>query len=163
MGELDGIDPVISSIAVALGVGLLIGVEREKRKGTGPGRAAAGVRTFAITALLAVLAALSGSNLLLGASALGVVALSVAAYLRSHRDDPGLTTEIALIATFVIGALAASRPMLSASCGVLVALLLYLREKLGSFVQEKLTDQELLDALLLAAAALVILPILPEE
>ncbi len=163
MGELDGIDPVISSIAVALGVGLLIGVEREKRKGTGPGRAAAGVRTFAITALLAVLATLSGSIVLLGASALGVVALSVAAYLRSHRDDPGLTTEIALIATFVIGALAASRPMLSASCGVLLALLLYLREKLGSFAQEKLTDQELLDALLLAAAALVILPILPDE
>ena len=164
MEAFDGIfDPAVSSIAVALGVGMLVGVERERRKGEGPGRAAAGVRTFTITALLAALATLSQSNLLLGAAALGVVALAVAAYLRTHRDDPGLTTEVALIATFVIGALAVTRPMLAAAAGVLLALLLYARETLGSFARQELSAQELLDALLLAAAALIVLPILPDE
>jgi uncharacterized membrane protein (DUF4010 family) len=164
MESFDGIfDPVVSSIAVALGAGLLVGVERERRKGEGPERSAAGVRTFAITALLAVLAALSESTLLLGFSAFGVIALTVVSYLRSRSDDPGLTTEVALIATFVIGALAASRPMIAAAAGVLLALLLYARESLGGFAREKLSEQELLDALLLAAAALVVLPILPDE
>ena len=51
-----------SAILVALGAGLLIGVEREKRMKDDEVAAAAGVRTFAITALLGVLAALSGSN-----------------------------------------------------------------------------------------------------
>jgi uncharacterized membrane protein (DUF4010 family) len=163
METFDGIlDPVVSSLAVALGTGLLIGVERERRKGEGPERSAAGVRTFAITALLAVLAALSGSHLLLAAAALGVIALTVASYMRSRSADPGLTTEVALIATFVIGVLAASRPMLAAAAGVLLALLLFARESLGGFAREKLTEQELLDALLLAAAALVVLPILPD-
>lgn len=164
MQGFDGIlDPVVSAIAVALGAGLLVGVERERRKGQGPDRSAAGVRTFAITSLLAVLAALSGSSLLLGAAALGVIALTVASYLRSRSADPGLTTEIALIATFVIGVLAVSRPLLAAASSVLLALLLFARESLGGFAREKLSEQELFDALLLAAAALVVLPILPDE
>ena len=43
-------------LIVALGIGLLIGAERERRKGEGPFRAAAGVRTFAITAVLGAVA-----------------------------------------------------------------------------------------------------------
>lgn len=35
------------SLAVALGIGLLIGAERERRKGRGPLRSPAGIRTFA--------------------------------------------------------------------------------------------------------------------
>jgi uncharacterized membrane protein (DUF4010 family) len=53
--------------------------------------------------------------------------------------------------------------MLAAAAGVLLALLLHLREQLGRFARDKLTEQELFDALLLAAAALVVLPILPDE
>jgi hypothetical protein len=44
---------LILSTAVALGVGLLIGIERERSKGSGPSREFAGVRTFAIALLLA--------------------------------------------------------------------------------------------------------------
>ena len=51
-----------AAILVALGAGLLIGVERERRMKDGKTAAAAGVRTFSITALLGVLAALSGSH-----------------------------------------------------------------------------------------------------
>jgi hypothetical protein len=41
-----------AEFAVALGIGLLIGLERERHKGSGPGREAAGIRTFALVSLL---------------------------------------------------------------------------------------------------------------
>src|SRR5688572_33383833 len=86
-----------SAILVALGAGLLIGVERERRIKEDAVPAAAGVRTFAITALLGVLAALSDSQILFGAVALGVIVLTALSYQRSHDGDPGLTTEVALL------------------------------------------------------------------
>jgi uncharacterized membrane protein YhiD involved in acid resistance len=46
----------VVSFAVALGAGLLIGIERERRKGAGPDRALAGVRTFTLTSLAGALA-----------------------------------------------------------------------------------------------------------
>ncbi|HEY9096852.1 MAG TPA: MgtC/SapB family protein, partial [Hydrogenophaga sp.] len=47
-------------LAVALGCGLLIGIERERRKGDGPQRAFAGLRTFSLACVLGALAALTG-------------------------------------------------------------------------------------------------------
>ncbi len=152
-----------SAILVALGAGLLIGIERERRMHADKNPAAAGVRTFAITALVGVLVALSGSNLLLAAAALGVITLTALSYNKSHAVDPGLTTEIALLGTFIIGVLAASRPILAAASGVLVVVLLVLRTPLHSFARAELSDQELRDAVLLAAAAILVLPILPDE
>jgi uncharacterized membrane protein (DUF4010 family) len=148
---------------VALGAGLLIGVERERRMKADKAAAAAGVRTFAITSLSGVLAALSGSNIVLAAVALGVVALTTVSYLRSHEGDPGLTSEVALLATFLTGVLAASRPILAAAAGVIVVVLLVARGPLHAFAHAKLSDQELQDAVLLAAAAILVLPILPDH
>jgi uncharacterized membrane protein YhiD involved in acid resistance len=45
------IDPVILNLVVALGIGLLIGGERERRKSEGPSRSPAGIRTFAVASL----------------------------------------------------------------------------------------------------------------
>lgn len=44
-------ETTLLGFAAALGAGLLIGIERERRNGTGPKRALAGVRTFALAAL----------------------------------------------------------------------------------------------------------------
>src|SRR5512134_3963479 len=85
-----------SAILVALGAGLMISIERERRMKADNKAAAAGVRTHAITALLGVLAALSGSQIVLGAIGLGVVALTALSYRRTHGGDPGLTSEMAL-------------------------------------------------------------------
>ena len=152
-----------SAILVALGAGLLIGVERERRMKADQVPAAAGVRTFAITALLGVLAALSGSNIVLAAVALGVVMLTALSYQRSRDADPGLTSEVSLLATFLTGVLAASRPILAAAAGVIVVVLLVARGPLHAFARAKLSDQELQDAVLLAAAAILVLPILPDH
>ena len=156
-------DPAILSIGVALGVGLLIGVERERRKGDGPERAAAGVRTFAIAGLIGVLAMLTGSSVMVAIAGAGIVALTTVSYLHSGDSDPGLTTEAALIATFILGALAVSRPMIAAGAGVAIALLLISRGALHGFVQRELSDREVRDGIMLAAAALIVLPVLPDH
>ncbi|MDF3020009.1 MAG: putative rane protein of unknown function [Steroidobacteraceae bacterium] len=121
------------------------------------------MRTFAITALLAVFATLSESLIIVVIVGAGVVALTALSYLKSHREDMGLTTEMALLATFVIGVLAAKQPLLSAAAGVLVAILLVLRRPLHGFARKDLSEQELRDAVLLAAAAILVLPILPDH
>ena len=155
-----------SAILVALGAGLIIGVERERRGGEHSPPAMAGVRTFALTSLLGVFAALADSAVLLGVVAAGVVALTAVAYFRESggsKLESGLTTEVALLATFVTGVLAASQPLLAAAAGVLIVLLLVLRAPLHGFARKELSEQELRDAVLLAAAAILVLPLLPDH
>jgi len=151
------------SFAVALGIGLLIGLERERRKGHGETRAIAGIRTFALTALLGALAEELGGGLGLAVAALFVGGLIAIGYLRAPRRDPGVTTEVALFITLLLGALANDDARLAAGVGVLVALLLALRGRLHRLATEVITAKELHDGLLLAAAALVVLPLLPDQ
>ena len=158
-----GLPDSVSAILVALGAGLLIGIERERHTVGSNTPAIAGVRTFAITALLGALAALSDSTLLLGVVAAGVMLLTAVAYFKSHGEDPGLTTEMALLSTFVTGVLAASQPMLAAAAGVLIVVLLLSRSHLHGFARKELSEQELRDAVLLAAAAILVLPLLPDH
>jgi len=150
-------------LAVALGIGLLLGAERERRKGEGPARGAAGIRTFALVALAGGIAMAVGGGLVL-AVALGFVALAVlAAYVLGDRTDPGLTTEVAVVVAFLLGALAQQEPQLAAGIAVVVTILLAAREQLHRLVSRALTEQEVHDALLFAGAALVILPLAPNE
>src|SRR5262249_32260446 len=66
--RVTGIESLPLRLAIALGIGLLIGAERERRKGTGPGRAPAGIRTFALVALAGGLALAFGGELILAVS-----------------------------------------------------------------------------------------------
>lgn len=160
---LGSISPDVLSLVVGLGIGLLIGIERERRKGEGASRAAAGVRTFVVVALSGAITALFESPVLI-AVGFGIVGLLAAAsYLRSSQRDPGLTTEIALVVTFLVGALAHRAPQLAAGLGTLIALLLASRQFLHELVRSRLSDREVFDGLLLAGAALVILPLMPDR
>ncbi len=150
-------------LAAALGIGLLIGIERERRKGEGPARAVAGVRSFAVVSLLGAVSMMLGEALLLAVAAAGVAALAAVGYARTLRQDPGLTTEIALLLTLLLGALAMREPPLAAALGAGVAILLAARDRIHHFVRRVLTEQELNDALVLAAATLVILPLVPDR
>jgi uncharacterized membrane protein (DUF4010 family) len=150
-------------LAVSLGIGLLIGAERERRKGIGSSRAPAGIRTFALVSLAGGVSLAFGGEAVLAVSTLVVGALAAIAYSRSRSRDPGLTTEIALLTTFLLGALAVRQPPLAAGLGVAVAILLAARTRLHRFVRRVLTEQELHDALIFAAAALVVLPLTPDR
>ncbi len=149
-------------LAVALGIGLLIGIERERRKGDGPGRSIAGVRTFAVVALLGAVSTLLGEEILLAVTVCGVIALAAVSYQRS-TEDPGLTTEVALLLTVLLGALAMQQPALAAGLGAGVAILLAARSRLHHFARKVLSEREFNDALVLAAATLVVLPLIPDR
>jgi uncharacterized membrane protein (DUF4010 family) len=151
----------ILGLAVALGIGLLVGIERERRKGVGDHRAEAGLRTFAIAAVAGAVAQLvqAPGLVLIGA---GLVALLAAlSHWKSRSNDPGITTELALFATYSIGVLSISSPALAAACGTGLALLLASRSRLHRFATQLLSEQELHDGVLLAALALVVLPLIP--
>ena len=155
------IDPTILSLCVALGIGLLIGVERERRKGDGATRGAAGVRTFALAALLGAIARLVGGEWLLVIACVGVALLATAAYLKDRSDDPGITTEVALILTLLLGGMAKDQPQIAAGLGVVVAILLAARSPMHRFAGAVLSEAEVRDGLIFAAATFVIWPLLP--
>lgn len=147
-------------LAVALGAGLLVGLERERRKGQGDDREAAGLRTFMVAALTGAVAQMLSAVLAAMALA-GVAALAALSYWRSRSRDPGLTTELALLATALIGMLAVEQPALAAGCAAVLAAVLAARERLHHFATEWLSERELHDGLLLSALVLVLLPLLP--
>jgi uncharacterized membrane protein (DUF4010 family) len=157
------LNPLVTNLAVALGVGLLIGAEPERRKGRGESRAPAGIRTFAIVALLGALSLEVGGGLLLSVATVGVAVLAAVAYRRAKGPDPGLTTEAALVFTVVLGGFAMRQPAVAAGLSVIVAILLFARSRVHHFVRSVVTEDELHDLLLLAAAALVILPLAPNR
>jgi len=153
---------LLFGLAAALGGGLLIGVERERRKGFGQHRALAGVRTFTLASLTGAAVGLLGAPLLEFAGGALVVVLAAIARWRERSRDPGITTELALFATYLLGLVAVWRPALSAGGAVLIAVLLTSRRALHRFSVITLTETELRDGLLFAALALIVLPLLPD-
>ena len=153
----------ILAYGLALGIGLLIGAERERRKGIGPARAPMGIRTFASVSLLGAVSFSLGDSILLAVMAFAVAGLSVMAYRFSHEQDPGLTTEVALLLTLLLGGLSMREPTLASGVAVILTILLTARNFLHRFVSTVLSESELNDALILAAAALVLLPLAPDQ
>jgi uncharacterized membrane protein (DUF4010 family) len=154
---------LLVGFTVALAVGVLIGIERERRKRDPAVGSAGGLRTHVIAALAGAIAVQFPGVAVLVAGAVFVGALVVVAYWRSRSADPGLTSEITLFTTYLLGAMAPRLPELAAAIGVVMALLLALRSFLHGLVSKALSDREVLDLLLLAAAALVIWPLMPDR
>ena len=154
--------PGFLAVAVCIGIGLMIGIERERaRSGEDDGHPG-GIRTFTLIALLGMLSSWLGTAMLL-AGFLGVTALAVAAHVRSRSPDLGLTTEVAMPVTFLLGAVTTLQPAWAAGLGVLVAVLLAAKSSMHHFSRKVLTASEVRDGLILAAAVLVVLPLLPEQ
>ncbi|WP_374661699.1 DUF4010 domain-containing protein [Inhella sp.] len=154
---------LLQGLAVALGCGLLVGLERERRKGRGPGREVAGLRSFAVAALAGALAAWLDGGWLMAAALLSVSLLVAATRWGRPGSDPGLTTELALLAIVLIGALAMREPLWAAVSSVLITVLLAARQRMHHFARRVLREEELHDGLLLAALALLVLPLLSPE
>lgn len=150
-------------LLLSVGIGLLVGIERERSKGAGPTRRAAGLRTFALIGLVGGVAGLFAQPSLTAVAGLFVAAAAVVSYRRSQRDDPGLTTEVAMFATFLLGVMTADRPQAAVAAGVVMAGLLAARASLQTLVRDVLTQRELMDGFAFAIAALVILPLLPNR
>lgn len=151
---------VLSGLVTALAIGLLIGTVREKLHADQ--KLHSGIRTHAVLSLVC------SAGMTLGLYAFLVVlavvgGLVVVSYRNSVSSDVGMTGEVALLATAMLSALAHQNPALAAALGVLVAGLLFAKVPLRRFSRELLSLNELQDGLLLCAAILVVLPLLPKE
>src|SRR5262249_28287491 len=170
------LDELISRLGVALGIGLLIGLERGWRpRGATPGSRALGLRPFALSGLLGgVIAALAlalPKQEAGGAASLAIIfGVAVAAYsaviapfTRDENQDAGYfsaTTAIAALLTFALGAYALLVDMRVAAA-VAATALLAAREELHGWV-ETITWPELRSAVVLLTMTFIGLPILPD-
>lgn len=148
-------------LATALGLGLLVGAVRERRRPEAAG-SAAGLRTHALVALCGAV------GFWLGAAPFAVVlalagTFAALSYRHSGSTDPGLTGEIALVLTCLLGGLAVPLPALSGGLGVVVAVLLYAKAPLHRLARERVSEREVRDGLVLLASALVVLPLVPDR
>jgi uncharacterized membrane protein (DUF4010 family) len=151
------------NFAVALALGLLIGLERERRKGEGPTRRPAGVRTFSLASVLGAISVHLGGTTLLAVVTGAVALLTALSYFRCHETDPGLTTDVGLVITLLLGGLAMSDTLLAAALGATVAVILAVKAPVHRFVKGVLTDTEVNDWLVFAIASVVIWPQLPDR
>ncbi|RZL10821.1 MAG: DUF4010 domain-containing protein [Rubrivivax sp.] len=162
LGNAFGVpDDLLLGLAAALGSGLLVGLERERARRRG--REPAGLRTFTLAALAGGIAQALQLPGLVAAVALAIAVLAAATTLRHRGHDPGLTTEIALLVTYLIGALCVTAPLLGAPAAVVLTALLAARSRLHRFATQVLREEELHDLLLLGALALVVLPLMPQQ
>ena len=149
---------VAIKIAIALGIGLLVGFERAwAHKETG-------VRTFAITALLGTLTALV-SNQFAVVSLVGVFVLIAYINGRSLLVERSLemTTSVALIVVFVLGVLVGQGHLFTpVASAILMTMLLAWKTELQRFAGD-LTPSEVRSAVLLGLIGFVIYPLLPNR
>lgn len=157
-------------LGLALGVGLIVGIERGWRQRDEPeGGRTAGVRTFA---LIGFLGGLAGATSLISGTPLPWIAclvlLTAVFALFSLREgiaerDFSVTSVVAAMTVFLLGVLAIQADMrLAAAGGVVTAVLLAGREYLHRTVS-RLSWLELRSALLLMAMTAVVLPLLPNR
>jgi len=162
---------VALSFATAVLLGALVGIEREKRKAEeGETGGIAGLRTFTLLALFGAaagwLARETSSPWILAAGLLIVGAFVVAGYFiaaRSNPDATGLTTEVAAVVVFLLGAMVMfGHQELAIGLGVVTAAVLAYKQPLHSFV-DKLGWDDVYAGLRLLIATFIALPLLPDK
>lgn len=147
----------------SLGIGLLIGLERERSPA-----AKAGLRTFALVALAGTLGAMlsehTGAPWVLGAGLMILGGMMVAMYFKdSDETDPGTTTIAAVVVCYGLGALVwYGQPQLAVTLAILVTVLLYFKAELEQ-VSKALTRTDLVSILQFAVLSFVVLPVVPDQ
>lgn len=159
-----GLAQQLQAFATSLAIGLLLGLERERRPD-----AKAGLRTFALVALFGTLSGLiadeTGNAWIIALGLIIVGAMMVAANsLDAHADhDPGTTSVVALLICYSLGTAVWYRyDTLAAMLAVATTALLYFKPELHGF-SRSLTRKDLISILQFAVLSLVVLPILPDE
>ncbi|MGA9140696.1 MAG: MgtC/SapB family protein [Methanocella sp.] len=174
------LDP-LWKLLLALAIGLMVGFEREIAQEKMTNVKFAGLRTFGLSGLIGGVAAYLASNsigtpagtalminpygyFILGVALLAIMTLLGLAYYRSTgiQQHLGFTTEISVILTFLMGALAFFDPGVVIILAVVTTIILAFKQQLHEFTH-KIPKEEFYDSLLFALIAIVILPILPNH
>ena len=155
---------ILQAFATSLGIGLLIGLERERQPDV-----KAGLRTFALVSLLGCLTALlaqtTANPWLLAAGLLSIAIMMITSFATDPLDngDPGTTSVVALMVCYTLGALVwYGHASLAVMLGIATTALLYFKHQLHD-ITHRLTHTDILSVLQFGVLSLVILPILPNH
>jgi uncharacterized membrane protein (DUF4010 family) len=154
----------VQAFVISLAIGLLIGIERERRVDP-----KAGLRTFALVGLLGCLCALiaekTGNAWILAIGMLVVGAMMIAVTLADPEEtgDPGTTSVVAMLVCFGLGAAVwFGYATIAVMAAIATTVLLYFKQQLHGLTTS-LTHKDLISMLQFAVLSLVVLPVLPEQ
>ena len=165
------VDPqAVWNFATALLIGALLGIERERHKREHDEQTIGGLRTFILFALIGALGGwltlALDSPWILAAALLASLAPVLAGYVISARTQPdalGLTTELAAVATCLLGAMTTlGYRELAVGLGVAVAAVLAYKQPLHGLVQ-RLDREDVYAGLRLLIATFIVLPLLSDD
>jgi len=155
---------LLLDLFIALGIGLLVGLQKERTASP-----LAGLRTFALVSVVGAVTAILSSTTgpwVIVAALVAIAALMVLGNVMSMRKgdiDPGQTTEVAIILTFLIGALVVVGPReIAIVAGATLAMLLHLRDEMKGWVR-RLSDRDVRAIMQFVVVSLIVLPVLPDE
>lgn len=160
------ISPFIQGLLATIGIGLIIGLEREFNTHQEAAHLG-GIRTFPLVAILGFSLASVAKNttpLLLAAALVGMfILIAVAYWVQTQKGKLGLTTELALLITFVLGTLTAYGFLVEAvSVTVFITTLLSLKDQFHGFIK-RITEEELFAFIKFIIIALLVMPLLPDQ
>jgi len=152
---------------LAIAIGLLIGLERERARTEQRVHEPLGSRTFTLLALLGAVAAHVESPAIAIVLSVFSGAIIIAGYFRSRVSEEGagvgMTTEVAAMAAFTLGYLSHSEPALAIMLAVITLVVLALKPRIHHFAQVGLRQEEISAALTFLVIAFVVLPLLPNR
>jgi len=144
---------------ISLGIGALIGVEREFSKK----QTILGIRTLALSSLLGMLFSYLDLSLLTPIGFIVVATFGILSFSKQKRKVFGLTTLFSLLLSYIFGVLVGSGYIIEAvGLSVIVTLLLFIRPQTRIFVK-KLKKEEIFEALEFGIILFILYPILPQS
>lgn len=159
---------VFQQLGVALALGTLIGLERE-RKNQLEGRrdTYGGIRTYALIGLLGALAYMLSvySMAFFIVISVGIFALIVSGYILTGSKflSFGMTSEVASVLVYILGVFSAMKMyVLATAVALVVLLILFFKQPLHKLAK-KIEERELISTLQFMIIAFVILPLLPNQ
>jgi uncharacterized membrane protein (DUF4010 family) len=151
-------------IFISLGLGMLVGLQRESVDSK-----TAGIRTFPLVSLMGTLTAMMAQTVsfwIIAAGLIAVAAILVTSNLhRMHEGapSPGITTEVAVILMYVVGAyLTTGNYAIAVVVTGIITVLLHFKATLHGWV-DKIGQKDLLGIMQFILISMVILPVLPDE
>jgi uncharacterized membrane protein (DUF4010 family) len=151
---------VFQRLGVALGLGLLVGLQREQAQSR-----VGGLRTFPLITVFGILCgflAQGAGGWVIAAGVAAIATIAVIANLPGHPSSGGMTTEVSLLVMFGVGAyLATGAIPVAVAIGGGTAVLLHFKATMHKLA-ERLDERELTALMRFALLALVILPALPD-
>ena len=168
--DLQQADLPLLDFAIALFLGALVGLEREKKQATDPERGIGGLRTFmlfaeagAVAAWLSLQTASPWIFVATGALVTALVVVGYLAWVRKRRDDVGLTTETAAVVVYLLGGLTIyGNAGLAVALAIATAAILAFKQPLHGWV-DRVGRDDLYAGLTLLIATFIVLPVLPDR